>query len=581
MAETVRDDDLTLIHDESAYQEKVVRDKAYFDQQQKETQNEARLVDIRSKLLHGQGYYAAAEAYADNQPVYYDKNNIWWIYNQTTHSWEYTDETHLLITLKRILKTLGDSTIKRKHDLIEGLRQVGRTREPREIPKEKIQFGIHLFDVNTQEVTMATHEDFSINPIPWVLGETSETPVIDKLFTEWVGEEWKQTLYEIIAYTCYRSYPIHLIFVLDGAGANGKSQFLELIHRFLGSHNIASTSFERIQENRFETFSLYKKLASIVGETNFGILKNTDMLKRLSGGDAVPYEQKGGKTFTDRNYTKLLISTNSLPSSLDTSDGFYRRWFIIKFPNQFEEGKDVVDSIPESEYGALARKVTMILPGLLERHEFANQGTREERKERYIDASNPLTRFLRDFCDLTNLNAHTKYGTLYTRYAHWLTQQKRRKVGYREFNDFLQGEGIEVDKTWKIDTNGENVNTRWVLGIRLLDDNEIRDRCDTSSDTPLCDTCDRCDLVSTPPITRIRLSGNPVTSVTAVTNREILTVQDVQKIIFLDGEISEDVLVGMVKGAKNPREFISIAVAVLAQKGQIYSPEPRVWRANQ
>ena len=100
--------------------------------------------------------------------------------------------------------------------------------------------------------------------------------------------------------------------------------------------------------------------------------------------------------FTDFNYAKIIIASNSLPSSDDTSEGFYRRWHIIDFPNEFPEGKDITLTIPNIEYRNLARKVMEILPKLLERGCFSNQGTIMERKRKYQMASNPLPYFIKN-----------------------------------------------------------------------------------------------------------------------------------------------------------------------------------------
>jgi putative DNA primase/helicase len=70
-------------------------------------------------------------------------------------------------------------------------------------------------------------------------------------------------------------------------------------------------------------------------ETNFNLLTSTNLLKRLVGGDLIGFEKKGKDPFDDYNYAKIMINSNSMPMSQDESDGFYRRWLIIDFPNEF------------------------------------------------------------------------------------------------------------------------------------------------------------------------------------------------------------------------------------------------------
>jgi len=85
----------------------------------------------------------------------------------------------------------------------------------------------------------------------------------------------------------------------------------------------------------------------------------------LTGGDKIGFEKKNKDPFDDYNYAKMIIASNSLPISQDTSDGFYRRWLIVDFPNEFEEGIDILGTIPEQEYNNLALKITKIVTGFV------------------------------------------------------------------------------------------------------------------------------------------------------------------------------------------------------------------------
>ena len=203
-----------------------------------------------------------------------------------------------------------------------------------------------------------------------------------------------------------------MIICLIGCGRNGKSKFLGLINNFIGKGNICSTELDTLLDSRFESFKLFKKLVCTMGETNFGVISKTSLLKKLTGQDLIGFEYKHKKPFDDYNYAKILISSNSLPPSEDTSEGFYRRWLILDFPNIFPEGKDILNNIPEEEYNNLAKKVTKILPELLNNSKFTNQGTIEERAKRYILASNPLSFFINLFFK-KDYGSYLRYSELY------------------------------------------------------------------------------------------------------------------------------------------------------------------------
>ena len=327
------------------------------------------------------------------------------------------------------------------------------------------------------------------------------------MFTDWVGEDNKQLLYEIIAYSCYQGYPIQTLFCLIGIGRNGKSTFLKILKNFIGQDNCCSTELDLIageHSSRFETFKMYKKLLCFMGETNFGILTKSSMIKKLTGGDMIGYEMKNKKPFDDYNYAKLIIASNSLPTTEDTSDGFYRRWVIIDFPNQFQEGKDITEDIPKSEYENLCKKCIEILPNLIKTGYFTNNQDSSARKEKYIMASNPFPKYVKEFLTKTDDQEDAiRFSELYNAYAQYLKHNKRRIVSRKEFSQTLDIEGIEVRKTSK--KIGESyVSDRWIECYKFND------------------SCDSFTIFPTQQNMIHKAIGKVSTQGTKVTNQEII-----------------------------------------------------------
>lgn len=379
------------------------------------------------------------------QPYFYDKNKLWWFWNLEEHSWQEIDETDLLNQINEFCK-INTINSKEKGEIIESLKQVGRKKIPLPPKKTWIQFKNKIFDTKTMEIIEADHSYFNCNSIPYNIGDQIETPTIDKLMKEWVGEKYVPTLKEIIAYCCLPNYPIHIIIALCGIGRNGKTSFLNLLTNFLGIKNIENSELESLTDSRFETFRLYKKLACILGETNFGIINKTSRLKRLVGQDLIGYEKKGGALFSDYNYAKIIIASNGLPSSEDQSEGYYRRWLIIDFPNEFPEGHDIIETISYEEYEALAAQILEILPKLLIRGSFSNQGNIEDRKKKYISISNPLVEFIDLCCYRDDAMGIVRYAELYSAYVYYLKVKKRRIVSRMEFKKTMELEGFWADK---------------------------------------------------------------------------------------------------------------------------------------
>lgn len=420
------------------------------------------------------------------QPFFYDKQELFWFWK--ADHWERVDDVDVERTLDKKLGFMGQtvsSNLRKNHST--ALKWLGREKEPKPSKKHWIQFKDKAFTLTKKTVYEVTPDYFFTNPIPWELGKTDETPIMDNLFAEWVGDKYMQTLYELIAYCTYTDYPIQVLFCLYGHGRNGKSRFLALLSKFIGNENHCSTELDLLVGNsssRFESSKLYKKLVCQMGETNFGTLNKSSLLKKLTGGDMIGFELKGKNPFDDVNYAKIIIASNSLPSSDDTSEGFYRRWVIIDFPNQFPEGKDILETIPEQEYNNLARKCINILPGLLKEGAFTNQGDISERKDKYIMASNPLPIFIKLCCEKED-RGFVSYGELYTAYVQFLNKLKKRKVKQMEFKTGLENEGFWVERTSKY-INSQSQSGRWIEGLILRFDwkEKLYDICDNLHSIP-------------------------------------------------------------------------------------------------
>lgn len=419
-------------------------------------------------------YIDNVEQFHNINPFFYDQTQIFWLWNKKEYCYQKIDEIDLMNMIDQELGFLGQTvTNSVKGNYLEAFKRVGRKHKPKNIPKTWVQFKDEIYDLISEQKIVAGPEYFTVNPIPWSMGRTGLTPKIDKLFSDWQGEN-KEVLYEIIAYCCLTDYPIHTIIANIGSGRNGKTQYEKILTKFLGSENVTSSELDTLIDNRFESAKLYKKLVCIMGETNFGTIDKTSLLKKLSGGSLIGYEFKNKMPFTDYNYAKIIISTNSLPASTDTTEGFYRRWMIIHWNNNFEEGKDIVDIIPDAEYEELAFKVFDVLKNLVERGKFSSQGSIDDRKQKYIMASNPLTLFFEECCDIGD-KLFVKAKDLYHSYVQYLSKNKKRIIKRKEFNQLLSEEGFQPEHCDKkvLKNNGEFdfEKSYWIDGIKLKSPN--------------------------------------------------------------------------------------------------------------
>lgn len=410
-----------------------------------------------------------AKKFLEIQPLYYDKYKIWWFWDKKEYKWQVIDETDILNSVSELSEANTVKT-KEKTEIIEALKQESRKLKPKEINKSWIQFKEWIIDINTGEKFKATAEYFVTNPIPHSLGESEETPKMDEIFGQWVGEENIKKLYEILAYCLLPDYPLHRIFCFIGGGMNGKSKFLELLRKFIGKDNSCSTELDTLLNSRFEITRLHKKLVCQMGETNFNEMNKTSILKKLSGGDLIGFEYKRKDPFEEINYAKILIATNNLPATTDKTIGFYRRWMIIDFPNQFSEKKDILSEVPKEEYNNLSLKCINILKELLKKRSFYNEGTIKDRIQKYEEKSNPIQKFIEEFFDSSDINGFVTKNSFSTKLNEWLKNNKFREMSDMVVTKWMRSRQFEENRKYIDWFEGEKLTKRlarvW-LGLKI------------------------------------------------------------------------------------------------------------------
>lgn len=526
---------------------------------QERAKEKARENLIRAMDVMQPHFIEMAEAFIKIQPLHYDSALIWWMWNFEKKCYEIIDDIDILNIVEKNNEILKNQNlpVMKKDNILTALKMAARKNKPKDMPAHWVQFRDVILDTKTRERFPPSHEYFCVNPIPWKLGTSTDTPTMDRLFVEWVGEQNAPMLREILAYSLLRDYPIHRSFCFIGTGRNGKTQFQQIVRKMVGVENVCSSDLGDLENNRFAAFNLYRKLVCQMGETNFTNFEKSSIFKKLTGGDVISFEMKNKNAINDVNYAKIIISTNGLPSSGDTSEGFYRRWLIIDFPNTFPEGKDIIATIPDVEFENLALKTTELLPLLLERGKFTNEGTIEERRKKYLDASNPVAQFIEEKYDRDS-NSRVKYVQMFDEYKRWLSAHKKRIVKSKEFKESLIQEGFDTDKQQP--SPGEFA-TIVVIGVRVKPVQQVisavprSETLDDGKNTSLCSQ---------------GVEGVP---------DKIVGVQELLSFISdrPGSGVSRNEILPYV-ALPNPEAWLDTALSSLSSVGDIFSDKPDNWR---
>ncbi len=201
-----------------------------------------------------------------------------------------------------------------------------------------IAFRNGVFDLETGRIRENTPELRVPNLIPHDWNPAAECPAVDEALTQWAcgREDIRTALMELIGLCMYRGREYQSGTFLTGTGANGKSTFLNMIMSILGPENTSSLDIWSFGE-RFQTNALAGMLANIGDDIANERLsgKALAILKKVTAGNWVSAEVKGGKTYEFRPYATCVFSCNRMPRLADNSEGVYRRFRIIPFLASF------------------------------------------------------------------------------------------------------------------------------------------------------------------------------------------------------------------------------------------------------
>lgn len=177
--------------------------------------------------------------------------------------------------------------------------------------------------------------------LPFDYDEHAECPITKKFIFEILsrGDKSLARVFQawINAVLCGR-VDLQKYMELIGTAGAGKSTFIDLCEDLVGSKNKVSTELKQLEENRFETSSLYgKRLAVISDSAKHGGGLST--LKAITGQDSLRMEEKHkSRTGDFKAECLVLIASNEPIATNDHTGGITRRRISVLFDKAVKEG---------------------------------------------------------------------------------------------------------------------------------------------------------------------------------------------------------------------------------------------------
>lgn len=246
-------------------------------------------------------------------------------------------------------------------------------------------------------------EYLSVNQKPITFDPNAKSKLFGKFLKDVLYATEIRTGIEAMAYTFYRDCPFEYYFKLYGHGSNGKSVFTGLLTELHGISNVSNVPITSLVDNRFALADLENKEVNIDNEFSNVSIKDTSILKKLTGGRKQPIriERKNQTAYDTFLYAKLFINTNSLKDHVERTNADYRREIILSFPNTFDDKNDdpnfLNKLITEEEISGIFNILMPALSRIITNNKiFLNEKTIEERRIKSERATDSIGSFIQE-----------------------------------------------------------------------------------------------------------------------------------------------------------------------------------------
>jgi P4 family phage/plasmid primase-like protien len=228
------------------------------------------------------------------------------------------------------------------------------------------------------------------------------------------------------------------IFVLTGAGGNGKSKYLTILRRLFGESHVSHLKPRDLLKD-FKLIHLKDSFVNIAGEIRSDLRDVEEVMKSVASGDPqiACYKSKDFVNFVPR--TKLIYACNGQLASGDTSEGLTRRLIIVDFKVSFVDDPD-----PNNPYERL--KNVDILDSISDElnsggiFNWAYEGYKLLRAVGYFTETHDQTQLIQDFKRSSNPilvfweDSHHNFGDsmsnseMYHAYCQWCALNGEKSV---------------------------------------------------------------------------------------------------------------------------------------------------------
>ena len=264
------------------------------------------------------------------------------LYSYNGAHWRELDEATLRAFLKQVAERLGVPPMTaRFHGFSEQLYKQfldtaslpAPAAKSRAVVLVNLQNGTFEIGARAPALRPPAAADFLTHQLPFAYDPAATAPRWQTFLDRVVPDaESQQVLAEYVGYVFVPKARLKLekVLLLHGGGANGKSVFFEVITALLGPENVSNYSLNSLTgDPAYSRAHLATKLVNYASELN-GRLE-ADTFKQLVSGEPVEARLPYGQPFILTDYAKFIFNCNELPTEVEHTHAFFRRFLIVPF----------------------------------------------------------------------------------------------------------------------------------------------------------------------------------------------------------------------------------------------------------
>ncbi len=257
----------------------------------------------------------------------------------------------------------------------------------------------------------------------------------------------------------------HIVPVLTGVGANGKSTLIGVVQDLLGDHAITAPEglvIRRDHDPHPERLAVLRGRRLVVSaELEHRAELAEAVVKMLTGGDTVSARELYGRRFNFKPSHKVVLVTNHRPRVHGTDHAIWRRLRVVPF--------DVIIP-PERQDPALRLRLveehgTAVLAWLVQgavawhKEGLGDVAAVSSATEAYRAAEDVFGAWLAECTVEVDRTVRTKVGDLWESWKSWCEQSGEKPGRKQDFTAAIEEHGVDIE-TYQ--------GGRWTRGIGIL-----------------------------------------------------------------------------------------------------------------